>query len=647
MWTRAGHLARLVGDGGPTSICSIDTETWPVEVDGSRTMRLEVLRLGHARYCRLDRGHPTHRDSLAFSDRAVFWAWLSARLSARRQTWLVAHNVGFDLCTIGVWDLLDRGEMILDQRRRARRDGRASDDGSASGEGVFVTDDPPTIIPLLAHGGRKIMCVDTLNWFRMPLAVLGQALGRPKLPMPDRDAPDSAWAEYCARDCEIVELAFLRLAQWVRAERLGRLSYTAPGQAMTAFRRRFCMSAITRHSVPWAKALERESYYGGDTRCFYRGRVHRRGETPLDDHGRVIDDPLLAPRGPVHLLDVTGLFPSVMRGNHYPIALIDGCEREHYTTDAPPHDPMTMIARVMIDTRDRSYPARRNGRRVYVRGRFCTALAGPELAAAVRDGAVAKWQSWAAYTLSPLFDQFVDHFWSLRLAAQRAGDMMIDLLAKILMNGLYGKFGQRSPGWRWRPDMQPLEPWTTWHVIDLAEDAVRECRAIGHQVQERIERGEHHAAFPAIAAFVTSHARERMRRLLHIAGHENTFHMAIDSLVVNDSGLRALTLAGEVRARTLGALRLEHTAEDAEFFGENHYRLGDRFCRAGVRADAVRIDERTWVQDEFESLRGQLSHAPALGVHVARRTVRLASPRDSADCRRGGWIETHYIDEPV
>jgi DNA polymerase type B, organellar and viral len=627
-------------------IC-FDTETNRTPHPKIEGQEIESLRLGVARYARIEGGELTRRQTFRFQRAADFWGWLHDRCRRRECTWIVAHNLGFDLTVLEFWRRLADNEFALhwDSQPRKRKDG--STPASRTVHGTICLEDPPTILRVRTSRGAIVQFVDSLNYWRMPLKTIGAHLGLEKLEMPSRGASQNEWFIYCERDVEILETALVGYYNWVKANDLGMVRSTVGAQAYGAWRHRWMPKNFTTHDFPDVRAIERAAYYGGELACFYYGQIPRNPKGTQAFLWDSRNDRRERPWGPVHRLDVTGLYPSVMHGNVYPRKLLDWDTRK----DAEGLDPQTLtpghIARVVIETRTEPLSVKTKTGVLRAIGCFTTVLAGPELIRARDAGAIQLVRQWARYELTDLFSPYVEHFWSLRQQAQERGDLIADQLCKSFLNSLYGKFAQWAPAWKDLPGIIPPEPWGVYVDIDLVNKELTWHRSIAWHAQQATPRLERPESSPAVSAFVTAHARERMRALRQVAGEGNYYYQGIDSLFCSPAGLRNLERSGEVHARSLGRLRLEETADDAEIFGYNHYRLGEREIIASIRSTATRVATQAWRQEQFDRLASILASEPVPGVPVRTVTANLRTDLVRGSVDEFGWVHpTVYHDQP-
>lgn len=629
----------------PSLFCFVDTETTGHPAVAYRDNRhvfidgeFHTLRLGVATSIRLEDGVPTRRDWCNFTDADSFWNWLYTRFDKSRPLWLFSHNLGFDLTILRLWERIASDEYLFrdsEWQITIDKSGRKRTKGF---QGLLIHEDPPTVVILKHRDGFKLHCVDTVNWFLTSLRKMGETVGFHKLQMPAYDAPDSEWFTYCKGDVEVLERIVLGVVNWVQSQELGGFKFTAASQAMSAFRHRFHDGSITLHDNPQVKQLERDSYYGGRLECFYIGHV---GERCIE-------------------YDVKSMYPFVMANNPYPIRLQtwgDGKSRHRLRVEEC--DTRT-IAEVTLNVPTDGYPYRCGLGTIYPVGRYTTILAGPELVRAVGCGTVESVGRWAKYSMADVFSSYIEYFWQERKQALLSGDKLASDLCKLMMNSLYGKFGQMTPEWvdiagyEW---LQPYEQWVEYHA---ETESMRECRKIGQLVQAKQTRGEHPGAFPAIAAYVTAYAREYMRELWRIAGLGNCYYLVTDALYVNAEGEKRLIESGYVEANTLGKLERGAEAEYADFEALHHYQLGEKrkygsrkskgqlwcdrchgwtihkagFCPVcGDRLTASKVREL-----HFQGLSSILKGEPLPGVYVYPQVKSMSRSYDRGHIGADGWV---------
>lgn len=613
MWR---NLKGNKGNSVPRQLIFFDCETLPAASENGK-FAAHGLRLGIAHRGSWRKGKWTRASECVFRDPGEFWDFVFGFARKGDTTWLVAHSLVFDLAAVKLWELWDSGQLEIDQRRVRINPGESPPRYRVN-QATAVLSDPPTILPFrVVETGARLLCIDTLNYFRCKLADLGEAAGLTKLPMPEFSASDRDWETYCRRDVEILRESFLGLLRFARGYKLGNFAKTAPSQAMNAFRHRFMRHKIVLHDREDVRALERASYFGGETRLFYWGELTQT----------------------IHQCDVTSLFPSVMRDNNFPVKLRRWEMRDGPLALAPSIRPEDSIAKVWLSGAAEVFPAKIDGATRYVSGEIVTTLAGPELAYAVKLGYVKLWGSWAEYETAPVFTEFIDHFWRLRQRFKREGNRLYDQFAKLLMNSLYGKFGQKSAAWVDQPGRIAETPWSQWVEMSTASGERSEWRAIGERVQRLDVPGEISGTFPAIASFVTSYARQRMRQLRSLLGPCDLFYQGVDSLIVSQDGFLKLLAAGEVADFELGKLRYQLSASSGGIWAQHNYSLGEKQVIAGIKPTAINLGDGRYQQERFGRNGSLFRGATAPGVNSWQETKTVSHSQRPAP----GFIAPRHV----
>jgi hypothetical protein len=509
---------------------------------------------------------------IRFTSPDEFWDVLDANIGNKTCAYVFAHNLGFDAQVVSFDTIpVERGWTMVEYAHSHRL--------------LFVT---------FRKGNRSIRMIDTLNYFQTSLAKLGEQFGYPKLRMPDDDASVEEWDTYCLNDCRVIRHAVNEWLSFLDENDLGNFQKTAASQAFTAFRHRYLDTPILILSDPVVENAERDAYYGGRCQAFRIGEID----------------------GPIYKLDVNSLYPSVMRDHVMPTKLL------LRTVDVAPEkvaqlpDTVIPLAHVFIETDEPAYPVRRNGRLIFPTGRFWTTLIGEELRDALVHGRVKRVAWLHVYAAAPIFSRFVEDLYGLRLRFKKEGNEAFAYCAKLILNSLYGKFGQR--GYRWTPCQNPAPvPDLQWY--DDCQGSGRRLLHLwrGDRVWHRLDEGEAENSFPAIAAAVTSAARARMLRAIRKAGWENVLYTDTDSLFVTQAGYERLR--DEIDPDRLGFFKLEGVSERVTIYGPKDYVFSGEWKAKGIRKDAVAVDAQRWSQWHFRSAHALLNR----GVHDAVEVVRV------------------------
>lgn len=589
--------------------------------------------------------------------------------------YVVAHNAGFDIMVLaGERELLERGWTL-------------------AATPIY----PRPLYLEFERDGYRFVILNLANLYGyVPLADIGATLGFPKgsprgcgrcrrckdgatvtcrVYRPEAGCvPGSPFwrdlAQYCERDTLIVIKAIAAWIEFCERNDAGPFRFTAPGQAMAAWRSNFAPDAETEpHRAvyapdhPGVQALERESYHGGLSDVWRRG-VYRHAD--LDERHRTEG------RGFVKL-DVNSMHPSQMATQKYPRALLTFASRGalHHL---PPEQRVAKLrttleagygvtARVVIDTDVvpapdvrflATAPVKVDGKLLYPVGQFESVLTTREAAECLKIGTVVDVLEFAVYDMADLFSGYVRRFARLKENASRDGDEVTRALAKSFLNNLYGKFGQMDSiemrvDDRTREQLaaEMVEAGKAVEVYAREDDTdITVRRFMGHMSVTEGRSREGFSAFCAIAAHIVADSRYLLRQLRALAGYDETYYGDTDSLIVTEAGYRNLLAAGLVDETALGRLKVEGFAADVELLAPKHYRFGDVVKRKGISARAVpagyavsRMNAGAWLdrsdrpaegrfpiyrQPQFRTLNGALRHGDA-NTAVVESVEKLAS----------------------
>ena len=569
-WLKANHKSEF-----PHDCVWFDTETREERVSAQAVRH--VLRFGFAAYRRrLGVGVWTRPKWIRFETTAEFWEWVFELRKGKSRLTLFCHNAAFDL------PVLDAFRVLPDAGWKLKS---------------AIIDSPPVILTWQL-AGRTLRFLDTLNFWRQKLAVIGDTVGLPKLPMPALDASREDWDAYGRRDVEIIMEACLRWFVFLQGHDFGGFAPTIASQAMRAFRHRFITTPILIDNNVEALDLARGAYLGGRVECFRIG--------PLP--------------GPLTLYDINAHYPHCMATQRYPVRLLAHCRAPDVAEVGRWMERYCVVARCKIKTDQPVYPVEYEEKLVFPVGEFETVLSTPELAHAIDHGRVLEITEIALYQSAPIFWYYVHELYELRLAAAREGNAVLEWQCKRLLNALYGKFGQRGRIFETVSQVADLGV-SAWTELDAETGEVRNMRQFAGLIQEQKTEGESRDSHPAIAAHVTAHGRLALWGWMKLAGKGHVHYVDTDSLLVDTVGADRLSSAVDPSA--LGRLKVEGEFANGHLYGLKDYRFGMTVRTKGVRPSARWIDANTVEQEHWSTLVGLLRRGDLSAPIVEQRTKHL------------------------
>ena len=468
----------------------------------------------------------------------------------------------------------------------------------------IVIDNPPNYTRW-RKGNKTLKLLDSTNYWKSSLKELGKRVGLAKLEMPgswlDRETADT----YCKRDVSILLTALQQWIAWLKSNQLGGLGISLAQQAWRAYVHRFMDAPIYIDNNEEALELSRAAYYGGRTEALTVG-------TFLHD---------------VTCLDVNSMYPAVMREQEYPTRL-----HGRYTRVNPDElkrwaDRYCVTAHCVIRTEQPFYPVRSDNGLLFPVGEFETVLSTPEIKRALENDELLECHAACIYDKARIFTRFIDELYALRQEFAAKGDEAGKYFVKILMNSLYGKFGQRAGTEEIVGECDP-KLFRVETEIDAETGKRYRWRYIGGKILLRGETGEARYSHPAIAAHVTAYARCLLWELMQIAGIQNVHYMDTDSLHVNGEGLSRLQ--PHCDEKKLGALKVEKRIDTAIYYGPKDYELDGKRVIKGVRADAAELDVGVYSQAQWVSLKGA-----TVAEHRGAPLIRQVTKRFTRQYRKG------------
>jgi hypothetical protein len=551
---QAHKLSSSIRTSFPEYVIFVDTETTQYSEDNRVYHK---LMLGVAIFARFRRdGKQSQKEVYRFNNASAFWEIVKAHKAKKSVMYLISHNAGFDFVVLEHVKYLTAMEYNC----------------------LFLYEGGIQFISKWRTNQHSIIILDNANWFSGKLERWGKELDLPKLTMPSYDTNEEKWFIYCERDAEILYQLFLWYTRFLRDNDLGNWKYTLASSAFTAYRHRFMVHPIYIPDNEAETELSRASYHGGRTECFKVG----------DFSGQEL-----------YKVDVNSMYPFVMRDNSYPVRLESIVDNPDILRVYGWLKENGAIADVTITPNDAYFVCIYGKRNIYPLGDFRTVLTTNELRLAISKGWVKNIVKRVLYRTRPFFDQYVDFFYRVKHQASIEGKTLLRSFAKLYLNSLYGKFGQR--GFEDKPLGTSSEyKLRVFYGINADTHERFIMRQLGNSVVYSEKGGESYNSFVAIASHVTANARMYLYDLVLKAGREHCFYCDTDSLIVDEIGLTRLGhLMDDNR---LGYLKLEEKANDVVIIAPKHYHINGHWTMKGVRPNAERLGTDWYRQEIWPSM---------------------------------------------
>ena len=526
----------------PQRLLFFDTESYLKDV--SETEIQHTFRLGTAIYVEITKaGKEKKRKVYKYHSKDEFLNIILSLVYQKTPLYVFAANIWYDLRNTDVLTrLIDNGFEIT----------------------TFINKARVVIIHVKGKEGT-VFFLDTLNYLPFSVRQLGEKIGKPKLKVDFDRVDDKRLMRYCLRDTEIITDSILGWIRFIHKENLGGFAKSLASQALAAFRHRFMHHRIMIHNKKHIIELERAGYFGGRTECFYIGEVK---ESPIYD------------------LDVNSMYPYVMANYDVPIRHVG--YKEGINVDKLGHllDKYCIIAEVEVKTDKPYYPLKKKGKCIYPIGRFTTTLPSASLMRAYKCGHIKRVNKMAAYLKAIIFNDYVTYFYNLKEKARKEGKKIDYTLAKLFLNSLYGKFGQRVDKVISSGELKKTK-WGREEIYYRETGKHTVINYLGNRFEElELNAEDGWNTFVAIAAHITDYARNVLVDYIEKAGWENVYYCDTDSLFVNEKGYQRLQ--DDLSDVELGKLKLEKKINHLVIYGLKDYIADNTIKIKGIPQRAVK-----------------------------------------------------------
>lgn len=590
-WLKGNKVSQTIN-----RVIWFDTETSQEQIS-EKTVE-HHLEVGYAAFSRRISGRKWSRPQwIRFTRIDEFWEFVDSKVKDKTKLYLFCHNTNFDLPVLDAFTKLP--ELGFELK-------------------FAVIDAPPTILKF-TKDKKSIVILDTLNFWRVPLKVLGESIGLEKLPMPDKDAGDFLWNEYCRRDTEIIMKAVQQWADFILRNDFGGFAYTVAGQAFRLYRHRYMWHKIGIHNNENACSIERLAYKGGRNECFRLGEI----------------------KGTHKLYDVNSMYPYVMLKEKYPTKLKYYSERKNIKDLIKLLKDYAVIATVILNTKTPAYCKKYHNKLIFPVGKFEITLCTPELIYAIEKGDIIEVKSLAVYQHDNIFKDYVEDIYTRRRQAIKEGNKVGKILYKLLLNSLYGKFGQKGIVYE-KDSFNPELSTKVWTEIDLDEHTAVKWRALAGLVQKQVDEIESRDSFPAIAAHVTAYARMHLWSLIE-SQKGKCVYCDTDSLLI-ETGKSTETPGTMEVGEKLGQVKLEKTCHSGYIWGCKDYRLGGTDKHKGIKKTAFWQGQNSVYQEKWSSLVGQLRAGDLSKATTTKISKTLHRIYNKGYVLPGGLIKPFVFD---
>jgi len=607
-YLRANHT-----EWSPPVLVGIDTETRRVG-DSAQALRCWVASVVARPNGRTDWQSRVDADGTTAKGLA---STLDSWSRSRQTMWVYAHNLSFDLAVTRLpvelhaigWEVTD---FALDGRSPWMR---------------------------LAKGRSRITLADSWSWLPTSLGIIGGQVRIEKPILPD-DADDAqTWLTRCRSDVDILMAAMGQLMDWWATTGRGRWTVTGAASGWNAYRHTESPFRVVIDPNPEGVAHERRAIYGGKRWVGQVGSL-----TP----------------GQYAEADFSRAYTTIAAHLPLPHRRMRAFTSMSIDDERICSERWGIIAEVTLDADRPQWPKRASGRVWYPVGRFRTTLAGPEIAYARERGSLVAIHAGYTYQLTPHMAPWAE--WCLQVADEASVDTpsVVRMAAKQWGRSVIGKWAQRGYQ-RVQLGPAPTDGWgyeSAWMADSHSRASIVDIGGWRHMCYPD---GDGENTFPAVLAFVESHVRVRLNRVIDAIGQSAFVQADTDGLLCSVAGLIRRARLNDTRDAIqsdrgdfLGlvmdkistitgplTLRIKRTYSRVEVIGPQHIRLDGMRRFSGIPASGEELSDGTIGAWTWPKLSQQMSERDNPGY--VRRFQRYRVPRSLA----AGWVTEDGTVRPV
>lgn len=580
----------------PKRFIFFDTETSQVQIDKDTIH--QVFKLGYAIYCqRLENGELEIIRELEFRSVRPFLNWVSGLCYKKTATYLVAFNIVFDLTVLRVFQLFPSLGWDLES---------------------FYSKGKVSIFRWQKAGSR-LVGLDCSNLFPGKLDDLGVSLGIPKLKIDFKTASDQETMTYCKHDVEIMRSGFESWFKFLHDNECGSFKPTVASTAFNTWRHKHLTETVHIHSHKLALELERESYKGGRTEVLFQGSLQQ---------------------GNFYYLDINNMYGFILQNYEFPARLWNARDSGDLWRLNFKLKKYCCIARVVLEVSESVFPYSYNDHTCYPTGLLELTLTTPELKYAIGRGWLREVKAISWYRKERLFESYIKEFRLLRSKYQESGSEIYEKIVKLLINGLYGKFGQKKLSQEKIGNCDP-NVFLREIVFDRVRKEYFDQVWLGGTIFEEKTGGEAYHSFPAIASHVTAYARLYLNWFVKQVPPGCVYYMDTDSLIVNQRGFNALKFY--INPTQIGMLKVELKSPWLEINAPKDYSMEGRVRTKGIKANALKLSENEYSQWSWPSLAGIVRFNRGDPYTMKRVIKHKTKIIHSGRVLPSGWVQPYHF----
>ncbi len=565
----------------------------------SKTEEVHIPKLICARIITLYSSgeHTLERECFFFKIRD-FHFWVYEQINKYHTLYFVAHNTSYDITTSRLFDLIHH----------------------IKGKCVAFNPNHGNYYVQFSNKAYNLIIIDSLNWFLDSLENVGKSINFKKTRMPKTKGISMLWVAYCMNDVNVVCQAMIHLSQYLAKFDLGDLRITRASISFTIFRKHFHATNLLHTTNLKVLDLEYQSYFGGRTEMFR--------------HGKLKGDQF-------YYYDFNSLYPSVMINNKFSTKL-----RRHFTNSSLEQLQRMIknygcIARVKVKVDRPYFPCSIEGFTAFPIGTFITTLSTPELKFALERNCILEVYELSVYQQKEIFTEFVRFFHAEKQKHKRENNTVSTRFDKLILNTLYGKFGQKIDSLTKIKDAKK-EKYYAYDLVALNTRKITKMKIINHVLYSQKKTLVSTYSIPSIATEVTSYARVKLLESIIKIGWNNVFYCDTDSVITNKKGHEIIKKNYE--GHELGEYELEDQSDYVEIFALKDYNFNKSKKRKSIPSKSKKIAKNTYEYTHFSTTREGMVLNQTNSMRTKKQKKTLSRKYTKGIVNKDGTISPIILD---
>lgn len=388
---------------------------------------------------------------------------------------------------------------------------------------------------------NKILFADTMSFYRGSLEEIGKIINIPKMEKPDflgekpKTESERLYLEkYNINDSKVTKY-FADFLQTSFNNLGGEMKNTIASTSMDLFKRKYLDKAYFVPSVDNIK-LQYNALYGGRTEIFQRGHTTEN----------------------INVFDFNSMYPAVMKDNFFPDPNFMGAYTRIDIDDIRRYEGFCYAEFTYMENSIIPYLCQRTPQKLlFPEGKLKGYYTFFEIRNAIEEGYKLTKIGKGFYFRKSinLFSGFLTDLYKKRMELKKT-DSPMELPIKIIMNSLFGKFGQKI-------EREEIESF-----YNLTSKEYHDSEPVGnneefYRVKREMKQREISFIIPILSAYVTAYARKKLYDAIKPIEND-VFYIDTDSIFTS----RMLPTSMD-----LGDLKLEYKVNEAYLIKPKFYYL--------------------------------------------------------------------------